>query len=70
MVNVYAYGDCDEVEFFLNGRFMGKAATERLIASITIPGNRERWRPSPSGTEKRRRGTGWKLPKDRKKSCF
>ena len=40
MVNVYAYGDCDEVEFFLNGRSVGKVATERLIASITIP-----WEP-------------------------
>lgn len=39
-VNVYAYGDCDEVEFFLNGRSVGKAAPERFIASITIP-----WEP-------------------------
>ncbi len=40
MVNVYAYGDCDEVEFFLNGKSMGKMAPERFIASITIP-----WEP-------------------------
>ena len=39
-VNVYAYGDCDEVEFYLNGRFLGKAVPERFIASITLP-----WEP-------------------------
>lgn len=35
-MNVYAYGDCDGVEFFLNGRSVGKAASERFIASATI----------------------------------
>ncbi|HJA92222.1 MAG TPA: DUF4982 domain-containing protein [Candidatus Eisenbergiella merdipullorum] len=35
-VQVYAYGDCDEVEFFLNGKSVGRSVPERFIASVTV----------------------------------
>lgn len=35
-VQIDAYCDCDEVEFLLNGRSVGKAVPKKLIASITI----------------------------------
>lgn len=36
-VKIDAYCDCDEVEFFVNGKSVGKAVPEKLIASIEIP---------------------------------
>jgi beta-galactosidase len=36
-VKVEAYCDCDEVEFFVNGRSVGKAKSEKLVASLEIP---------------------------------
>ena len=36
-VKVDAYCDCDEVEFFVNGRSVGKAVPEKLIASLETP---------------------------------
>ena len=36
-VKVDAYCDCDEVEFILNGRSIGKAVPEKLAASLEIP---------------------------------
>lgn len=36
-VQVEAYADCDEVEFFINGNFCGRAVPEKMIASVTIP---------------------------------
>ena len=36
-VKVDAYADADEVEFFLNGKSVGKAPVEKLEASLEIP---------------------------------
>ncbi len=37
MVPVQAYADADDVEFVLNGRSMGRAKVEKLIASLDVP---------------------------------
>lgn len=36
-VKVQAYGDCDTVEFFLNGRSLGHAPCERFTAVMEVP---------------------------------
>jgi len=35
-IEVYAYADCDEVEFILNGESLGKAPVERLTARFNL----------------------------------
>lgn len=41
-IQLDAYADCDEVEFFINGKSVGKAKPDKLTASITIPYERGR----------------------------
>jgi beta-galactosidase len=36
-VKIDAYADCDEVEFILNGKSLGRAVPDKLIASIEVP---------------------------------
>ena len=36
-IQVEAYGDCDQVEFLLNGVSQGKVTPQEMIASLTLP---------------------------------